>query len=297
MSISFGDWLQIFFIALIVLPMLKRAFGKRKTPFSIPVVNVRGAISTSGRGASIVALEKVLDRIEQEKPKAVIVRINSPGGTVGASQALYAQFRRMSANGTKVVALMEDVAASGGLYIAMGADRVIAHAGTVTGSIGVIMQTFEIAEILKDLRIKVETVKSGDLKDVGSYARPMEAKDREMLQAMVDDTCAQFHDAVAAARKLPIDAVRAFADGRVMSGRQALAVGLVDELGSMAEAKKAAEALAGIEAGKGRLAPVAAEKKSLFSFNTGASHVLSSISGVLAEAELSGLPLWLMRVR
>jgi protease-4 len=298
-SISFSDWLSIIFIAIIVLPMIRRAFGKRTTPQTIQVVRVDGVISNAGKGASLASIEKLLDKVEETKPKALIVRVNSPGGTVGASQAIHARLKRISAGGTKVVALMEDVAASGGLYIAMGADKVVAHAGTVTGSIGVIMQTFEISEILKDLRIKVETIRSGEFKDVGSMSRPMRPEDRALLEGMVNDTCSQFHEAVATARKLDVEKVKAFADGRVMSGRQALAVGLVDELGSLAEAQRAAESLAGIEEGKGKLAPLAPERRSLAERLGGGASAspFSAIADLLAEAQLSGIPLWLMRTR
>ena len=281
-------------VAFVVIALLtrkrKKGRGSQKT---IPVVTLNGTIRYGGKGSPIEAFEAHLRGLRTSKPPAVIVRINSPGGTVGASQAIHRTLMLLRSQGIKVVALLEDVAASGGLYIAMGADHVVSHPGTVTGSIGVIMQGYEISEILKRFQINVETIRSGKFKDTGSMSRKMEPEERELLQGLIDDTYGQFVAAVAEARKLTVDEVKAFADGRVMTGRQALNVGLVDELGGLEDATAAAERLAGIPQGQAVLKNVEIKDPLLKRLGLSFSN-RTLLEEVLPEASLSGLPLWLM---
>ncbi|OGL74651.1 hypothetical protein A3C96_04295 [Candidatus Uhrbacteria bacterium RIFCSPHIGHO2_02_FULL_60_10] len=253
-----------------------------------------GTISYSDDESSLFAqFTKNLYKASDLAPPAMIVRINSPGGTVGASQALYDALLKMRARGIKVVALMEDVAASGGFYLAMGADKVIAHPGTVTGSIGVIMQSYEYSKVLEALGVNVQTVKSGPFKDTMSPARPMRPDEQDLLQGLITDTYAQFCDVIATARGLSLDTVHAFADGRIMTGRQAARWGLVDQLGSLDDAQRTAEKLAGLPPGQSRLLIIVNKQPFLRRFRL-LGGARAWLERALPEAALSGLPLWLL---
>ena len=174
---------------------------------------------------------------------AVVVRIDSPGGAVGPSQEVHHAIARVRKS-KKVVASMGAVAASGGYYVACAADLVLANAGTVTGSIGVISQLAQVGELLALMRIRTETIKSGPLKDAGSPLRPMTDEDRAYFQGVVDDIYRQFLRDVARARHVPEADIRAVADGRVLTGEQALAHKLIDEIGGLDDALIRAAALA-----------------------------------------------------
>ena len=199
----------------------------------------------------------------------------------------------MREKGIKVIALLEDTAASGGLYIAMGADYIISHPGTVTGSIGVIMKGYEISHILKQLHIGVQTIRSGEFKDIGSMFREMTPREQQLLQGVIDNTYMQFVNAVASARKLPIDKVKQFADGRIMTGQQAFAFGLVDGLGSFEDAVELAERIGEMEPGEGVVK--ALEVKDPFLKRLGLSLPGQTLlDNVLPEASLPNVPLWMM---
>ncbi len=178
--------------------------------------------------------------------RAVVIRINSPGGVVAPTQELYAALRRLHEAGKPVVASLGSVAASGGYYVAAGADRIYANPGTLTGSIGVIMQMPNVNELLKKVGVDYVVVKAGDYKDIGSFARPMSPDERRVLQALLDDVHGQFIAAVAAGRKLDRAQVVQFADGRIFSGSQAKELKMVDALGGLEEAIDGAATLAGL---------------------------------------------------
>jgi len=145
------------------------------------------------------------------------------------------------------VASMGSVAASGGLYAALGAGKIVANPGTLTGSMGVILKFANLEELFHKIGYKSEVVKSGHLKDIGSPSRPLTAEEREMLQAMIDDVHGQFIRAVAESRKLPEETVRAMADGRVFSGAQAKSLKLIDQFGNLNDAVLLAAQLAGLD--------------------------------------------------
>jgi protease-4 len=178
--------------------------------------------------------------------RAVILRINSPGGAVAPCQELYGV---LAGFGKPVVVSMGSVAASGGLYLAVAGNPVImANPGTITGSIGVIMETIQLGEAMEKLGVATETIKSGPYKDMGSLFRPMRDDERELLQRMVTSVWEQFVRDVAAGRpKLTEDQVRAMADGRIFNGEDALRLGLIDELGGWSEAVGKAAELGGID--------------------------------------------------
>ncbi|MDQ7772478.1 MAG: signal peptide peptidase SppA [Elusimicrobiales bacterium] len=205
---------------------------------AVAVVPVYGAIYQSDsarswdRGSGQTA--RRIDRLAARKEvKAIVLDINSPGGTVSAVQEINAAILRARNEHKKpVVAMLGDVAASGGYYIAAACDRVVAHPGTITGSIGVIFSGANLEGLMKKIGYRPETIKSGKFKDIGSMSREMTAEERRLLQAMIDDSYDQFVGAVSAGRNIPADRLRAdIADGRIFTGRQALEVKLVDALG------------------------------------------------------------------
>ena len=218
------------------------ARGGRPGGDSVAVVAVEGIIADS---------RQVVEQIEryrlQRSVKALVLRIDSPGGSVAPSQEIYGaivKFRR--ASGKPVVASMGRVAASGGYYIAAAADRIVANPGSITGSIGVIMQLPNVSGLLQKVGVRTTIMKSGEFKDLGGAVRDLTDAERKILQDLLDDVHAQFIDAVAAGRKMDRALVVPLADGRVFTGRHALAVGLVDELGDLRDAITRAATLAGL---------------------------------------------------
>ncbi|MBW1644953.1 MAG: signal peptide peptidase SppA [Deltaproteobacteria bacterium] len=216
----------------------------------IGLVNIRGVIIDSRE------IVKELDELAtDEEIKGIIIRINSPGGAVAPSQEIYQEIRQ-AAQRKPVYSSLGTVAASGGYYIACASQKIYANPGTLTGSIGVIMQFTNWRKILDRFGIDNEVIKSGKMKDIGSPLRAMTPEEKQLLQEMVDDVYRQFLDDVARSRHLPLKKLREIADGRVFSGRQARALGLVDELGSLNRAVNDLAAKVGI-VGK----PLLVEKK------------------------------------
>src|SRR5215470_16382409 len=177
---------------------------------------------------------------------AVVLRINSPGGLVGPTQEIFSAVERVRAAGKPVVASLGSVAASGGYYVAVAANRIFANPGTLTGSIGVIMQLANVEALLKKVGVEYVVVKAGTYKDIGNLARPMKPEERQVLQQLLDDVYGQFVTAVAEHRRLDRKTVLGFADGRIYSGQQARALKMVDDLGGLEEAIAAAGKLAGV---------------------------------------------------
>jgi protease-4 len=207
---------------------------------------------------------KQLDRwSETGSIKAIVLQVNSPGGGVAASQEIYDAILRAK-DEKPVVASMASVAASGGLYIACAADRIVANPGTLTGSIGVIFKFHTFRNLMDKVGIGTETIKSGELKDVGSYSRPMTEKEQAMLQSVVNDTYDQFVGVVAEGRGLEATEVKKFADGSVFTGRQALELGLVDSLGGLHEAVNIAAELGNIKGDINIVRPYRRETVSIF---------------------------------
>jgi protease-4 len=211
----------------------------------IAVVPIEGEIFESRE--TIEALHRYANNTSV---KAIVVRINSPGGAIAPSQEIYSEIRRTrERSGKPVVASMDSVAASGGYYIAAGCDRIIANPGTITGSIGVIMEWLEMKELMQWAKMKPETITSGTLKGAGSPYRELSEPERAYFQRIVAQLHIQFVKAIAEGRagKLTEAEVTRLADGRVFTGEEALSLKLVDELGSMHDAVRAAAKLAGIK--------------------------------------------------
>ena len=199
----------------------------------------------------IVDSREITDEVERhlQNPtvRAFLIRINSPGGGVAASQEIYEELLKVRrVHGKPVVASMGSLAASGGYYVASAADRILANPGTITGSIGVIMQIPNVGELLQKIGIRAVVIKSGAYKDLASATRDLTPDERRILQSVLDDVHDQFIQAVAEGRKMERGRVEQLADGRIFSGRQAQELGLVDELGSLQDALTRAGALAGI---------------------------------------------------
>lgn len=205
----------------------------------IGVVLIEGMIVDS-RGIT----EQLDDFGKNDSVVAVVLRVDSPGGGVAASQEIYDAVIELKKK-KKVVVSMGSIAASGGLLIACAADKIVANPGTITGSISAIMQFANFEELLKKIGVKSQVVKSGEYKDIGSPLRDMTEKEREIVQELVDDIYNQFIDVIIKERKLPREKVVEIADGRVFSGRKAKELGLVDQLGDMASAAKLAAELTG----------------------------------------------------
>ena len=232
----------LFFLVMVVV--VSHLFGRpthlvpRK---HVGVVKVEGVILDPTK-----TIEQLTAFYEDDRIKAIVLRIDSPGGGVGPSQEIHDEVRRINAD-KPIVVSMGSVAASGGYYIAAPARRIFANPGTLTGSIGVIMEFTNFQELLEKIGLSSQVVKSGKHKDIGSPVRPMTEEDRAILQALIDDVHAQFVESVAAGRKLDPQVVRNLADGRIYTGRQARDLGLVDELGNLDAAVRHAGQLAGIE--------------------------------------------------
>ncbi len=207
----------------------------------VGVISVDGFISSSDD-----KVKEIEDARKDDDIVSVILRIESPGGSIGASQEILEAVKNL-ANKKPVVVSMGSVAASGGYYIACGGTKILADPGTVTGSIGVRMDHVTVGELLKWAKIGHETLAVGKFKDTGSFDRPLNPEERELLEGVLNDLYEQFKETVAESRNLPIDEVGRLADGRVYTGRQALDLGLVDQLGGFTEAIKVAAELGGIK--------------------------------------------------
>jgi protease-4 len=204
----------------------------------IGVVQVRGLITGSRR-----TIEELRRFRKDRSIKAIVLRVESPGGSVGPSQEIYREVERTRKT-KPVVASLGAVAASGGYYVAAACDRIVAAPGTLTGSIGVITQTTQVSELLALARIKTYTFKTGPFKDTGSPLREMREDEKSYMQGLVGEIYRQFVRDVARGRKLAEAKVRPVADGRVLSGEQARALKLVDEIGNLSDALEAAARLA-----------------------------------------------------
>ncbi len=206
----------------------------------VAVIPVSGMISDS---------ETVIEQLKKfgsdNAVKAVVLRINSPGGGVAPSQEIYEEVRKLDAK-KPVLTSMGTIAASGGYYIAAATRKVYANPGTMTGSIGVVMPFVSFKDLVDKIGLKGMAVKSGEFKDIGSPLREMTPEDRQVLQSVVDNVHMQFVDAVAAGRKMPREDVLKIADGRILTGQQAKALGLVDALGNLEDTVAEAGRMGGI---------------------------------------------------
>ena len=216
--------------------------------------------------------------------KAIVLRIDSPGGVVGPSQEIYREVRKTEAE-KNIVVSMGSVAASGGYYIAAGAHGIVANPGTITGSIGVIMEYTNFKAVLDKIGLVPVIVKSGEYKDIGSPMRKMTAKEEEILQEFVNQTHKQFVKAIVEGRNMDQSTVEALADGRIFTGEEAQKLGLVDRLGNLEDAIDWAGELGGIE---GEISTVYPPEKKFDFFRYVTESILQAITERLSYSDLSG---------
>jgi len=245
--------LLVLFVVAIVVSLVLVLFQKN-IPIGerIALVRVEGPILDSKD-----VIDELKTYVKDPSIKAIVLRIDSPGGAVAPSQEIYEEIRK-AVTKKKVVVSMGSVAASGGYYIAAPATRIVANPGTLTGSIGVIMEIPNVEGLMNKIGVKTEVIKSGRHKDIASVFRGIKKEEREILQGVLDNVHEQFIKAVAGGRKMLIEDVKRIADGRVFTGEQALKAGLVDEIGNLEDAIKSAAKLAGI---KGEPAVVSKEER------------------------------------
>ncbi|MBO9998389.1 MAG: signal peptide peptidase SppA [Cyanobacteria bacterium SID2] len=256
-------------------------------------VEVSGPIAAPTRKWVLEALKTV----EARKFKALVLRVDSPGGTVTDSHEIYQALKRLrEKTGIKTVASFGNLAASGGVYIGMGAERVVTNPGTITGSIGVILRGNNLERLLDKIGVSFKTVKSGPYKDILAFDRELTEPETSILQELIDTTYTQFVETVAEARNLAVETVREFADGRIFTGQQALSLGLVDALGTEDEARCLAAEMAGLDPKRAEFCPIEPRKPFLSRFfRPSASFSRLAATGEWLEFELSanGLPLWM----
>lgn len=210
----------------------------------VALVKIEGVLGVDVDTTSII--EEVKHYRKDSSIKAMVLRVNSPGGAVAPAQEIYAELKKFSKE-KSIVASMGTLAASGGYYVSIAAEKIVANPGTMTGSIGVIMEIPNVEGLMDKVGIRTEVIKSGRHKDMASMFRGMSKEERGLLQTLLDDVHEQFIEAVAEGRNMDIADVRKIADGRVFTGRQAIALGLVDELGTLEDAILIAAQFGGIE--------------------------------------------------
>ncbi|WP_438983205.1 signal peptide peptidase SppA [Vulcanococcus sp.] len=264
---------------------------RRKSRRKLARIAIEGAIASSTRERVVKALREV----ERREFPALLLRIDSPGGTVGDSQEIHAAIQRLRQKGCRVVASFGNISASGGVYVGVAAEKIVANAGSITGSIGVILRGNNLSRLLERIGIQFETVKSGLYKDILSPDRALTGAERQLLQELIDSSYGQFVAAVAEGRGLEEQAVRLFADGRVFSGAQALQHGLVDQLGDEECARRLACELAELDVEKTR--PISfGQPTKRFSGLIPGRNLFARLSDALhLELAWNGQPLWLHR--
>jgi protease-4 len=273
---------------------------KSKFRKQIARIEITGAIVGATRKRVLEALKSV----EEKKFPALLLRIDSPGGTVGDSQEIYSALKRLREK-IKIVASFGNISASGGVYIGMGAEHIVANPGTITGSIGVILRGNNLEVLLEKIGVSFKVIKSGPYKDILAFDRELTPAEQNILQELIDVSYHQFVQTVAQSRSLTIETVKSFADGRIFTGQQALALGVVDRLGTEEDARRWTAELVGLDPEKTPCYTLE-ERKPLLSRLLPGNRVLSGsyqwpsgveigIQWLELEISTSGLPLWLYR--
>lgn len=278
-------------------------FIKPKKRKQIARIEVKGAIAQGTRKRVLEALKQV----EELQFPGLLLRIDSPGGTVGDSHEIYCALKQLQEK-TKIVASFGNISASGGVYISMGAHKIVSNPGTITGSIGVILRGNNLEKLLDRVGVSFKVIKSGPYKDILSFDRELSGEEQAILQAMIDTSYNQFAGVVAANRDIPLDTVKTFADGRIFTGEQALELGTVDRLGTEEDARLWLTEMLGLDPKKTKTYNFE-EPKSLLSRLSSSqrsspgqllevinsSGLQSGLDWLTFELETSGMPLWLYR--
>jgi len=221
-------FLALILLALVGISSITSEWVQQGTKNRIGIVDITGLITDS------LYITNQVKKFRQDKRiRGIILRIDSPGGAVGPSQEIYDEVLKTRESGKTIYASMGTLAASGGYYIASAAEKIFANPGTLTGSIGVIMAFSNAKGLMEKIGLQPEIVKAGEYKDIGSPARAMTQKERNLLQGVVTDVHQQFIEAVASGRDISVTEVTRIADGRILTGRQAYALNLVDQMGGL----------------------------------------------------------------
>jgi protease-4 len=262
-------------------------------------IEITGVIAGAVRKRVLEALKT----IEERRFPALLLRIDSPGGTVGDSQEIYSALKRLREK-IKIVASFGNISASGGVYIGMGAEHIMANPGTITGSIGVILRGNNLERLLDKIGVSFKVIKSGPYKDILAFDRQLTEPEQQILQELIDTSYHQFVQTVAEARQLPEATVRSFADGRIFTGQQAVELGVIDRLGTEEDARRWTAELVGLDPEKAHCFTFE-ERKPLLNRLLPSNQsmlVASKLPGFTAgmnwlefELSTSGLPLWLYR--
>ncbi|MBX2864751.1 MAG: signal peptide peptidase SppA [Leptolyngbyaceae cyanobacterium MAG.088] len=256
-------------------------------------IEISGAIAGGTRKRVLEALEEV----KEKKFPALLLRIDSPGGTVGDSQEIYSALKQLQET-VKIVASFGNISASGGVYIGMGAQHIVANPGTITGSIGVILRGNNLERLLDKVGVSFKVIKSGPYKDILAFDRELTQPEQTILQELIDVSYGQFVSTVAEGRNLNEETVRGFADGRIFTGAQALDLGVVDRLGTEEDARRWAAELAELDPDKTETYNIEEPKPFWTKFLPGNSQAVAWVNPRLQswlEFELAhqGMPLWL----
>jgi protease-4 len=258
-------------------------------------IEINGAIGAGTRKRVLEALKTV----EEKKFPALLLRIDSPGGTVGDSQEIYSALMGLREK-VKIVASFGNISASGGVYIGVGAEHIVANPGTITGSIGVILRGNNLERLLEKIGVSFKVIKSGPYKDILAFDRELTEPEKNILQELIDTSYQQFVQTVADGRKLAVETVKSFADGRIFTGQQALELGIVDRLGTEEDARRWTAELVGLDPEKTKCFTIE-EPKPLLNRLLPSSRIVKTsrlsagIDWLEFELSTSGQPLWLYR--
>ena len=265
-------------------------------------IEITGAIASNTR----VQVLKALKTVEEKRFPALLLRIDSPGGTVGDSQEIYSALKKLREK-VKIVASFGNISASGGVYIGVGADYIMANPGTITGSIGVILRGNNIERLLEKIGVSFKVIKSGPYKDILAFDRQLTEPEQHILQELIDTSYLQFVETVAEGRNLSVEKVKTFADGRIFTGQQAVELGVVDRLGTEEDARRWAAELVGLDPEKTKCYTLEERKPFLSRLlnnqasiapligNLGLSGLSLGNDWLEFELATSGLPLWMYR--
>ncbi len=269
---------------------------RKNTRKQIARIEITGAIASETRKQVL----KAFKTIEEKKFPALLLRIDSPGGTVGDSQEIYAALQRLQEEkNVKVVASFGNISASGGVYIGVGAKHIVANPGTITGSIGVILRGNNLERLLDKIGVSFKVIKSGPYKDILAFDRQLTHEEEQILQELIDTSYQQFIQTVARGRNLDVETVKNFADGRIFTGQQALELGIVDRLGTEEDARRWAAELAGLDPDRAECYTFEEPKPLLNRLIPGRGRAKSGLGAAInwVEFELAtcGQPLWLYR--
>lgn len=283
-----GILVLVFFLFLVAIAVIASFQSGSFRSYPIRVVKIEGGIFGSEE-----TLKEMEEIIENDEIKAVVLRIDSPGGEVASSQEIYEEVLKLKKN-KKVIVSMGTVAASGGYYIACAAHKIVASRGTITGSIGVIMESFGLQNLMQKLAVENRTIKSGHFKDTGSPFRDMTDEEKVYFQQLSDDMYRQFLTAVSTTRNIPMEKMESIAQGKIYSGEQAKELGLIDAFGNLYDAIDLAKAEANLPKDSKVEWPHEPTPFEKFFEDDSAKSLLGSIGQLKQKYLLQSLPLWIL---